>query len=323
MAGIEARRVAVALALALALPSVALGKDKKDRPGDEVTKTAPEEAAPEGVAEPVKWAKQPLDYRYESEFTAYTIPEKSVRVGLFNLDYGLTDDFSFGTSPLFDVYGFYSLRAKSTVFTIGRFDTSLEAMVGYGDASRLSALSVSLVNYPITLRASWSPFDRLGIHGGFRWQNVNTAGSFAIDDLAETLAPIIGVKLPKSVKDSLGRAGSIYGGAHFTLGQPLVALDWRFNRRDSLILQYEGFSTLRGRIDAGYLAEDNTEYMAGVRAKENLFGQVKGTTTISWQFSYESFAFRVGLPLTSPKSFAQDYAVLFVAKQAFTVYWLF
>lgn len=307
----------MALGLAVAMGWGAEARAEEPEPADSTP-----EAAEASEEEELKWAKTPIDYRHETEFTAYSLKRGAVRIGLFNLDYGLTDDFSVGTSPLLAVYGFYSVRAKSTMLTLGRFDASLETTVGYLDASRLSELSAGLINYPITLRFSYSPFDRLGLHAGWRWQNVDVVGTFAINDIAETLAPVIGVKLPNSVKSSLGQAGSLYAGAHFTLDQPLFAIDWRFNRRDSLIFQYEGYSGLRGRIDGGYQANDSTEYVAGVRAKEELWGQVKGTTTLSWQFSYERFALRVGIPLTTPADFTQDYTPLFVIRQAFTVYWI-
>jgi len=37
--------------------------------------------------------------------------------------------------------------------------------------------------------------------------------------------------------------------------------------------------------------------------------------------SYEKFALRVGIPLSTPKALTQDYTPLFWVDQAFAIYW--
>ena len=141
---------------------------------------------------------------------------------------------------------------------------------------------------------------------------------------AETLAPVIGLRLPPETKQALGQAGSVYAGAHITLGQLEIATDWRFNRRDSLVLVYHGYAFISGVIDAGVQAEGGGS-IAGVAYRvpnRNLFKEVPGTTTLSWQWSYEHFAFRVGIPLSTPKSVAEDYTPLVWVGQGMAIYWI-
>ena len=287
----------------------------QDAPAAEVIPEVP-------VDEPAPWHKQPIDPSYETDFTAFTVPHKAVRLGVMAVDYGLTDDFQIGTSHLALVYGYYNVRAKANLLTLGPLDVGVAANPGVLDAGRFGKLDAAIVSVPITSTFTWRIAKPFSLHTGFRWQLLDVRGTFAFDDLASSLAQFIGVQLPKDIKNSLEGVGGLYGGANLTLAQLRVGFDVRFNRRDSLIVQYRQYTALRGRFDLGYENEAQDLFAgAAVAVREPLAKEVDPSVTLSYQMSYEKFALRVGIPLSTPKALTQDYTPLFWVDQAFAIYW--
>lgn len=265
-----------------------------------------------------EWSDQPPDPRYESDFTAHTVPHKRLRAGVVNLDYGVLDNLSVGTAPLGLLFGVVNARGKVTAIRTETFDASFQAGLLRLDASE--SLGTVLTSYPLQANATWIASPWFSLHGGVRWENVEAAGSFTLDQVGDATATMLGTDLGPELEESLAGAGSLYGGAHLTVVQAQLACDWRLNRRDSLVFQWKGYTWLSARVDAGYQTESE-EVQVGVSGKirKPLDDEALGVTTASWQFTWPHWRLRVGLGVS--KGVLKN--PLSVAEQAFEVYYLF
>ena len=275
--------------------------------------------AVEGTPE-IPWRRQPVEPRYETDFSAWTVPRRRVRLGPLYLQYGLLDNLHVGTSLPLDVLGIPNVHGKVTAIRTQRFDAAFEAeglwWKAPGDAG---SDAITLTAWPLTATASWIPWDRLGVHAGVRWDTVDVTGTFGLESLAEGLEDALQVDLGEQISDWAEESGTVYGGARVTVTQAQAAVDWQFNRRDSLILQVRKYTVLSARVDAG--AETGSGDVAtgvAIRAREALGSYVGATTTLSWQCTWPRFRVRVGVPIPSE----QTRLPLAWIPQAFQVYWL-
>lgn len=275
----------------LALVSLALAQDP------------PPQAAPPPVESRIGWKDLPINPRYETDFTAYTVPHKRVRLGLVNMDYGLLDNLSIGTAPALFLLGVGNAHGKVDAIQEEALDVALDATwLGY-DATRLAenptndTLFISAL--PITATASWILHRQVSLHFGAQWINVNAYGSFGLEDMGTILADAIGVDMGDELYSALSGAGDLYGGAEVTLTQARLGMDYRVNRRDSFILLLRSYTTLNGRVDLGYTQE---QVAAGASVKFSLPVEdaIKGLATLSYQGTFKYFRWRVGIPL-NPK----------------------
>lgn len=260
--------------------------------------------APEGKVIPRyekgEWKQVPIEPRYETDFTAYTVGRGFFRLGPMNLDYGLLDNTQVGTSPWLWVYGIANIRAKVTAIQTETFDLSAEVM-GMGlDASDAGVSDeLLLYAYPVTLTGSWILADTLSLHGGWRWELVDVQGAFELETLAGALAEGLGVDLTEELEAGLDGSGALYGGAHVSVSQLRLGFDIRFNRRDSLVVLARRYMVLRGRVDAGYETEDESLSVgAAAHIVEPLEGYMPAVTTVAWQFTWPRVRLRIGLPLS-------------------------
>ena len=281
---------------------------------------APPAAVPEPSASDVPWRRQPVEPRYETDFTAWTVPRRHVRLGPVYVQYGLLDNLHAGTSLPLDVLGIPNLHGKVTAIHTPRFDASFQAEGLWWRASADDGSDeITLTAWPLTATASWIPWDRLGVHAGVRWDTVDVAGTFGLDTLSDGLEEALQVDLGEEIMAWAEESGAVYGGARVTVTQARAALDWQINRRDSLILQFHKYTLLHARVDAG--AENEAgDRATGVafRAREPLGSYVGATTTLSWQFTWPRFRVRLGFPIPSDETSLP----LAWIPQAFELYWL-
>ena len=120
-----------------------------------------------------EWKDQPIDPRSETDFTAYTLDPRKFRLGVFNLDMGVFDNFQIGITPLLYLILAPNVHAKATVIDQGKFAMSLQA--GWLHFSP-GTYPVTLVSYPITLQASWMVKPKWSLHGGLRIENFEATG---------------------------------------------------------------------------------------------------------------------------------------------------
>ncbi len=92
-------------------------------------------------------------------------------------------------------------------------------------------------------------------------------------------------------------------------------MDWRFNRRDSLILQYRHYYRVSGGLEVGY--EDENEHVAVGTVVHLAYPLTLGTGTLSWQFTWPHLRLRMGLGVSNAIPIATSLV------QAWDVAWVF
>lgn len=266
------------------------------------------------------WRHAEVDPFYEPSFSAYTVGRHDLRVGLLNLDFGLLDNLQVGTAPALDLLGIYNVRAKVTAIQTRRIHASFEATGLFWNGTwGEDAEDLSITAWPLMVTGSWMVGRKVSLHAGYRWENLDLRGGFDAEDLASGLASMLGLDLGEELSAALEDQGAFYGGGRMTLGQGRLALDWRLNRRDSLIVQVWRYNTLHARIDAGAeLAGGTTEAGAAVKIEQPLEGVVGAASSLSYQLTWPRFRARVGIPLPG-----EDAMPLLWLPQAFELYWLF
>lgn len=277
----------------------------------------PDETAPTNT---VEWKKLPIDPRYETDFTAYTIPRKDYRLSLVNLDYGLLSNTQVGLAPYLFLFGLANIHAKVTAIQTRKFDVSLAGSVMTYNAAKENPKfdELSLMSYPVTLTASWMLGEHMSLHFGQRWENIALEGAFDFATLSGALQKAVGVDMGENLMESLGGSGAVYGGAEIRVNQLLLGMDYRVNRRGSVVVLLRGYTALNGRIDAG--VENATGTLAAgpaVRIEQPLTNFVDAVTSVSYQWTWPHFRMRLGLPLMGKKSLAIQGLV-----QPFELYWL-
>ena len=247
---------------------------------------------------PGEWKHVPVDPRFETDYTAYTVEHHLVRVGTTNLDYGLLDNAQVGTSPWLWLFGVANARAKVTAIQTDKVDVALEAGAAGLVLPQDNGSTLRLYSYPITVTGSWILDRGFSVHGGWRWEQVDVQGAFDLDTLAVALANGLGLDLEQELSTWLDGTGALYGGAHVGIGQARLGVDIRLNRRDSIIVLTRRYMTLRGRVDAGYATDDESLTAgAAVHVVEPLDGYFGATTTLAWQFTWPRVRLRFGIPI--------------------------
>ncbi len=280
----------------------------------------PDWAALEGKERRQAWRQAEIDPKYESDFTAYTVGRRRLRVGLMNLDYGLLDNLQLGTAPLLFALKVPNIRGKVTAIQTEHIDLAFEATGAWWSGSwGQDGEDLSVAVWPLMLTGSWMISRKISLHLGYRWDNLDAVGSFDSRDLVDAIIASLGVDLDDELTAGLEGQGNFYGGGHVTLGQSRLGLDWRLNRRDSLVFQLWRYNTLNARIDVGVRSEDGSTAGGGsVRIAEPLEGVLAASACVAYQMTLPRFRFRVGLPLSG-----SDALPTLWLPQAFELYWLF
>jgi hypothetical protein len=265
------------------------------------------------------WRQAPIDPAYEPDFSAYTVGQRRLRVGLMNLDYGLLDNLQLGTAPALDMLKIYNLRGKVTAVQTERIDIGVQAQGLFWNGSwgeDQESLAVSA--WPITATGSWMISERFSLHLGYRWETLDLRGSFDSEDLVRALSTTIGVDLGDEIYDALEDKGTFYGGGRVSLGQSRLAVDWRISRRDSVVFQAWRYNTLNARIDAGGELGEGLEAGAAVAIQRPLEGVLAATSSVAYQMTLPRLRLRVGIPISGPDALPTMWL-----PQAFELCWLF
>ncbi len=265
------------------------------------------------------WARQEVEPKLPTDFSAYTVGRNHGRLGLFDQDFGLWDNVDVGTTALAFVLGVPNAHTKIQAIQSPAFDIAVDAAwAGYDLEKNLGVPGGYLTVVPLGWTASWVASPKFSLHFGSAWLLASARGEVSLDQLGEGLAVAVGADLSKELASSLDDAGGLYAGADLTLSQFRLAADYRINRRDSVVLQSNTFLLLTGNISGGYASEDETvEVGASAHIEKPLTDQLQGVVTLSWQFAWERWYLRVGLPVPT-----RTIPLLWIP-QAVEFYWTF
>ena len=167
--------------------------------------------------------------RAQVDYTAYTLEWGELKVGLASVGFGVLPRMQIGASPPLWALGIENASGKFNLVRIGKFDLSLE-----GDWYNLPMgddFAVTYIGWGVRTSAQVS--EPMSIHLGGTVANIEGQGTPDVSGLPSLLISEAEKDTwNQSIEDS-GATAEIEANA-VTLN---FAVDWRFNRRDSLILQ--------------------------------------------------------------------------------------
>jgi hypothetical protein len=246
-----------------------------------------------------------------TDFTAYTREFGEAKLGLASMSYGVLPRIQLGTSPALDVLGAYNLNGKGNFLRLGKFDMALTSawyLVPITDLLRATDVGgryriagFKLKNQDIfvdeitfatfALQSSMQVYSGWSLHAGFGYSRASAKGNIDLGNLPTLvlpgLRPIGGNKVtavPKVVAEALDLR---------------FATDYRFNRRDTLILQFATtfYGTVRGAIsgDLSGTKTDYGNYALALAYKQYVPVADAYRTSVAWQFSWERVDLRFGV----------------------------
>jgi hypothetical protein len=254
-----------------------------------------------------EWAKSEIDPKVITDVTAYTVDKKHLELGLFRQEYGLLHNLSIGTRVPYYLLAVPNAHAKVTAIQTPKLDVAIQAEWMYRDLQSLGVPNGTITLTPITWTGSWLISQRLSLHFGTAWTIAAVNGSVIGADISDDLAALVGAD------------GGLYAGANLTLFETDLAVEFRINRRDTLLFVWRQYAWVNG-LAAGGVALDSSdidvEIGPSVKFRAPLKETLPALVSLSWQWSWEHLHVRVGipLPLTGP-------GAVFALPQAFALYW--
>lgn len=256
-----------------------------------------------------------------TDFTAYTLERGETRIGLATITYGLTPRVQLATAPIPDAVGVWNLIGKANVIRQGRMDYAITGNVYYAPIAdilnRLGAgsyvsptgrkknepsFTASLTWAEVGGRASLRITEPWSAHLGLGFARINAKGELPLGQIPKVDIPQVG----EIGGQKLRVAPQLIG----DLMQLRFASDYRFNRRDTLVLQFSAptYFAVRGIFHPpkqGIPKELRNLYLAVGYDDWIKLGSFY-TASIAWQFSWNKVDLRLGIPVgRSPLGYFQ------------------
>jgi hypothetical protein len=243
--------------------------------------------------------------------------------GRIGMTHGIAPRVQIGTAPGLDLLGLPNLNAKANVMREGPFDGAVlgeyyfvpinSVLRRYSDVLGLGEEGQSLGDQELyTAQLSFLSLGAMGslqvakpwsLHVGVTYGRVSGKGQFNFADLPS-------IVIPGVLNEDLGGEAQLVTGIALETAQLRLATDIRFNRRDSLVLQYRGTFHARARAGAAFgeenlfanpdnpLEGENIELIVAYGGFVPLSFQY--TASIAWQFSWKRVDARVGFGISQP-----------------------
>ena len=167
--------------------------------------------------------------RAQVDYTAYTLEWGELKVGLASIGLGILPRMQVGASPPLWALGIENANGKFNLVRIGKFDLSLEG--NWYNLPMGDDFAVTYLGWGV--RSSAQISEPMSIHFGGTVATIDGQGTPDVSGLPNLL---ISEEDKQQWNDSIEDSGAT---AEIMANAVTVnfAVDWRFNRRDSLILQ--------------------------------------------------------------------------------------
>lgn len=240
-------------------------------------------------------------------YTAYTLEWGEARVGLASLNAGILPGLQVGTSPVLDAVGAYNGSIKANLMRAGPLDGAVHAQlyaVPVNDVIRTldggrwgltDVLETESGEELFTLKfgylgLGWTSSLQIAggwsVHGGADYSRVRAEGAFDLQDLPPILAPGL---------DPEGDGVTIVTGIAGELVQLRLATDFRFNRRDAIVVQAAApvWARFRGGVPEVEGQERAFDLLWGFH--QVLDPQATYRASVAYQASWKRWDLRVGV----------------------------
>jgi hypothetical protein len=257
-----------------------------------------------------KHGKLPQNPYGTTDFTAYTLEWGEARIGLVDLTYGIAPRVQLSTVPLLDAALTPNATLKGTVMKEERFalafsgsyygvllrqigDSFVGARLGLsGTAEEGEALYTARAGlWGLSGVASMRITDSMSFHARLNYLNANASGQFDLSQVPVALAPGLDLTDTTLVPKIIGET------VYFSM-----ALDQRFNRRDSLIVRFRGplYASARGVLSGSDLNADAGYDVIGAY-RQWVSPLDYYSATLGWQFQWRHLEARVGVGTSLPQ----------------------
>ncbi len=244
----------------------------------------------------------------QTDFTAYSLEFGEFKIGLASITAGVLPRVQVGTIPSFWLLGIPNVNGKFNALRLGPLDIAVTAnggrlnvgegfMVSRAEAGVLTSLILS---------------DPLSVHAGASYGTIKMLGEPDLSQLSFLIDPLQRFNLDTYydfLKEQLDSNEVSFDLDSRTLSAR-VAADYRFNRRDSLILQ--GSAVVARQVDWGYtLTSDGVETRYDEPLDPDVLPEVLGiqefftegerpisasyNVSASWQWAWRHIDLRLGL----------------------------
>ncbi|MEN0065014.1 MAG: hypothetical protein AAGA48_22920 [Myxococcota bacterium] len=264
------------------------------------------------------WRKQPIDPKARVAGTAYTVEQFNWKIGLLSQNFGLLDNVQIGTQALPLALGIPNVQGKITAIQTPKFDLAVDAGIYFAELGRFSNTLGFEEGFDAALSAprlgfwgSWVISKRLSLHFGAGAYFIGARGNVGLADLAAAIVTVAGADIEDELRAALGDSTDVFANVNLGMPQARLAVDFRLNRRDSIVLSSNGFLALTGQFNAGadVKGSDGVDIEGGAyaRVSTTLPDTFASFTTLSWQFDWRRVNLRVGIPLnpTNPIAYFQ------------------
>ena len=173
-----------------------------------------------------KRSKLPQVPHAQTDFTAHTLEWGETKLGLASITFGALPRTQIGTKPLLDVLGLYNGHIKVKIVQTDTYALGLGS-----DLYMLRAGDMKAHSLGISMIQSIDVFDPWSVHLGVEWDRIKSNG---VPDLDELPGIFTGSYNAAEFEHDAKPSEWNFDLQEVTLS---LATDYRFNRRDSLILQ--------------------------------------------------------------------------------------
>lgn len=316
------RPLSLLLILAALLPATALAQDEADPPAEEDPgddgddpppsdePDAPEppatldlsraQKAPSITNDQLEWLKPKRNRMAQNpyaqtDFTAYTLEWGEVKLGLASWNVGALPRTQLGTVPALDILGLFNGNAKVNAVRAGKLDLAVT-----GGYSALPRETFKASYASAGLLASVIVTDPWSVHVGGSYGVLKATGQPDLSKLSPLLTGLTSNEVDAWTLQAAEERLDLDLKAR--VAQLHFATDYRFNRRDSVILQ--GSAYVWGDLTGGATVageEVGKESLPPILGFQEVVvddgAPVANTFVVSgaWQFAWKAVDLRVGL----------------------------
>ena len=257
---------------------------------------------------PKRW-KFPQNPYAQTDYTAYTLEWGETKIGVTNLTYGLFPRIQVGTVPALDLVGVWNASLKANLMREGPLDGALLGQVyvvpvnnlierwdrnnDFGlfgtDASGNTTFTTSISVVALGAMTSLQVAKPWSVHAGAHYLRIGVAGALDVQNLPEIVLPGI---------DPIGGEFELVPRVVGELVQVRFSSDYRFNRRDSLVLQGQApvYARARAALSAsvGGLPEEVDNVDLIVAYGQGIPLDAAYRVALSYQLSWKHVDLRFG-----------------------------
>ncbi|MEO0600447.1 MAG: hypothetical protein AAF211_03370 [Myxococcota bacterium] len=279
------------------------------------------------VAKDGPWRKKDIDPKVRPVGTAYTVEQFGWQIGPLAQKFGVLDNLQIGTQTVPWLLGAPNLQGKLTAIQLEKFDLALDAGIYFIDLGRYAntlgyeeGFDANVTAPRLGFRGSWVVSRRLSVHFGAGAYFARARGQVGLSDLATTVSTLAGADIEEELRAVLGDSTDVLADIRLAMPQYRFSVDFRLNRRDSIVFTSNAFLALTGQLNAGAesTASDGAVLVEGgayARVTTPLPQTLGTLTTLSWQFDWRRATLRLGIPLdpTNPIAWTQavDFYLMF------------